>query len=66
MRVSLDWLGEFIALPPEEELVERLELGGFEDVVIERPGPDLSAIRVGRVVDGSVRRGPSGVNPFVK
>ena len=51
MRVSLDWLGEFIALPPEEELVERLELGGFEDVVIERPGPDLSAIRVGRVVE---------------
>jgi phenylalanyl-tRNA synthetase beta chain len=51
MRVSLEWLGEFIALPPEDALVERLELGGFEDVAIERPGPDLSAIRVGRVVE---------------
>jgi phenylalanyl-tRNA synthetase beta chain len=51
MRVSLDWLGEFVALPPEAAMVERLELGGFEDVVIEHLGPDLSAIRVGRVLE---------------
>lgn len=51
MRVSLNWLGEFIALPPEGELVERLELSGFEDVIVERLGPDLSAIRVGRVLE---------------
>ncbi len=51
MRVSLDWLGEFIALPPEGELIERLELSGFEDVIVERRGPDLSAIRVGRVLE---------------
>ncbi len=51
MRVSLDWLAEFIALPPEAELAERLELGGFEDVIVEKLGPDLSAIRVGRVLE---------------
>ena len=49
MRVSLEWLGEFIDLPPDELLTERLEMGGFEDVAIERLGPDLSAIRVGSV-----------------
>ena len=51
MRVSLDWLAEFIALPPEHELTKRLELSGFEDVIVERLGPDLSAIRVGRVLE---------------
>jgi phenylalanyl-tRNA synthetase beta chain len=49
MRVSLEWLGEFIDLPPDLLLTERLEMGGFEDVAIEQLGPDLSAIRVGRV-----------------
>jgi phenylalanyl-tRNA synthetase beta chain len=50
MRVSLEWLGEFIDLPPDGQLTERLEMGGFEDVAVEQLGPDLSAIRVGRVV----------------
>jgi len=49
MRVSLEWLGEFIDLPPDAVLTERLEMGGFEDVTIEHLGPDLSAIRVGSV-----------------
>ncbi len=51
MRVALDWLAEFVPLPPAAELVERLSLGGFEDVAIEDTAPDLSAIRVGRVVE---------------
>ena len=49
MRVSLEWLGEFVPLPDPGELTDRLELGGFEDVVIEETGPDLSAFRVGCV-----------------
>jgi len=49
MRVSLAWLAEFIDLPPDAELVERLTLGGFEDVAIAATGPDLSGLRVGRV-----------------
>ncbi len=49
MRVSLAWLAEFIDLPADAELVERLTLSGFEDVSIEARGPDLSQFRVGRV-----------------
>jgi phenylalanyl-tRNA synthetase beta chain len=51
MRVSLEWLAEFIDLPAAADLVERLTLGGFEDVEIVSTGPDLAAIRVGRVCE---------------
>jgi len=51
MRLSLDWLAEFIDLPSDADLVERLTLSGFEDVEVARMGPDLSAIRVGRVCE---------------
>jgi len=49
MRVSLQWLAEFIDLPCERDLVERLTLSGFEDVEVHSTGPDLSGIRVGLV-----------------
>ncbi len=49
MRVSLDWLAEFIDLPAPAALVERLTLAGFEDVEVSATGPDLGAIRVGLV-----------------
>jgi phenylalanyl-tRNA synthetase beta chain len=51
MRLPLEWLAEWIDLPPEAELVDRLEMGGFEDVLVVRTGPDLSAIRVGCVLE---------------
>ena len=51
MRLSLDWLAELVDLPPEDELVDGLNVGGFEDVRVETPGPDLSAIRVGHVLE---------------
>ncbi len=51
MRVSVDWLQEFVPLPPADELTHRLEMSGFEDVVIEQKGPDLSALRVGYIVE---------------
>jgi phenylalanyl-tRNA synthetase beta chain len=50
MRVPLDWLAEFIELPDEQELVDRLNLGGFEDAEIDVTGPDLSGVVVGHVV----------------
>jgi len=50
MRLDLDWLGEWIDLPPTADLVHRLDMGGFEDTAVEQTGPDLSAIRVGHVV----------------
>jgi phenylalanyl-tRNA synthetase beta chain len=49
MRASLEWLAEFVDLPAEADLVERLTLGGFEDVEVSSTGPDLSEIRVGLV-----------------
>ena len=52
MRVPLDWLSEWILLPGSaEELAERLTLGGLEIEDIEKSGPDLSALRVGHVVE---------------
>ena len=50
MRVPLDWLAEFIELPDEQELADRLNLGGFEDAEIHVTGPDLSGVVVGHVV----------------
>jgi phenylalanyl-tRNA synthetase beta chain len=49
MRVPLDWLAEFVDLPDDQELADRLNLGGFEDAEIETTGPDLSGVVVGRV-----------------
>jgi phenylalanyl-tRNA synthetase beta chain len=52
MRVPLSWLAEWIDLPDShDELYERLTLGGLEIEGVERSGPDLSGIRVGRVVE---------------
>jgi phenylalanyl-tRNA synthetase beta chain len=49
MRLALSWLAEFVDLPDEAALTERLEMAGFEDVFVEATGPDLGAIVVGRV-----------------
>ncbi len=51
MRASLGWLAEWVELPPDAVLCERLELGGFEDVAIERTGPALEGVVVGRVLE---------------
>lgn len=51
MRIPLGWLGEWIDLPDEAELCERLTLAGLEIEEIVRSGPDLSALRVGLVLE---------------
>ncbi|MCZ6823183.1 MAG: phenylalanine--tRNA ligase subunit beta, partial [Deltaproteobacteria bacterium] len=52
MRVPLGWLSEWIELPAsQQELTERLTLGGLEIEGIEYTGPDLSALRVGHVLE---------------
>jgi phenylalanyl-tRNA synthetase beta chain len=51
MRLSLGWLAELIDLPPEAELIERLSVGGFEDVSVLATGPDFSALCVGQVLE---------------
>jgi phenylalanyl-tRNA synthetase beta chain len=49
MRLPLDWLAEIVDLPPDAELVEKLSLCGFEDVMVHGSGPDLSALVIGHV-----------------
>ncbi len=52
MLVSLRWLSEFVDLPAApEEIAEQLTMNGLEVDSIERTGPDLSEIRVGRVLE---------------
>ena len=55
MRLPLRWLSEWIDLPwprePLEALVERLSIGGLEIEEVIHTGPDLSAFRVGRVLE---------------
>jgi phenylalanyl-tRNA synthetase beta chain len=50
MRVPLRWLATWIDLPAEDALLERLTQGGLEVEGVERVGPDLSGLRVGRVL----------------
>src|SRR5262249_861904 len=50
-RLRLSWLAEFIDLPDDRAVADRLAMdGGFEDVIVEATGPDLSSIVVGHVL----------------
>jgi phenylalanyl-tRNA synthetase beta chain len=49
MRLPLSWLAEFIDLPADRALADRLSMAGFEDVRVHATGPDLSSIVVGRI-----------------
>jgi len=52
MRVPVSWLRELVAFDlPLETLAERLTISGLAVDAIERVGADLSAIRVGHVVE---------------
>ena len=51
MRVPLGWLAEWIDLPDRSTLEERLTVGGLEIEDVIETGPDLSAIRVGVVLE---------------
>ncbi|HTO09792.1 MAG TPA: phenylalanine--tRNA ligase subunit beta [Myxococcota bacterium] len=51
MRFPLGWLAEWVDLPGEAELCERLTLAGLEIEDVVRAGPELSAIVVGHVVE---------------
>lgn len=51
MRVPLGWLAEWIDLPERSALEERLTVGGLEIEEVIEIGPDLSAIRVGQVLE---------------
>ena len=67
MRVSLEWLAEWVDLPAPELLAERLTLGGLEVEAEEKSGPDLSARLTGPqgsgLVSGLGRAGGLAVIP---
>jgi phenylalanyl-tRNA synthetase beta chain len=51
MKISLKWLGEYVALPPTvEELARRLTMAGLEVEGISRPGDGLAGVVVAQVV----------------
>jgi phenylalanyl-tRNA synthetase beta chain len=50
MRVPLRWLGELVDVPDAAAAAAALTQAGLEVEGVERIGPDLSAVRVGRVV----------------
>ena len=51
MKISVEWLQEFVSpLPPAEELARRLTRAGLEVEGLERPGQALAGVVVARVV----------------
>lgn len=50
MRISTDWLADFVAgAPPPEELAQELTMRGLEVDSVERAGPELPGVVVGRI-----------------
>src|SRR5262245_19115838 len=46
MRISLQWLADYVALPPVDELAKRLTFAGLEGEAIERPPQGVVAGRI--------------------
>jgi phenylalanyl-tRNA synthetase beta chain len=50
MRISLQWLSEFVDLPAPEELARRLTAVGLEVEAVERTGQGLEGVVVARIL----------------
>ncbi|MFZ5470543.1 MAG: phenylalanine--tRNA ligase subunit beta [Myxococcota bacterium] len=50
MKVSLNWLSEYVQLPPLEELVHRLTMAGLEVEGVERLGDALRGVVVAKIL----------------
>jgi phenylalanyl-tRNA synthetase beta chain len=50
MRISYQWLSEYVDLPPVEELARRLTAVGLEVEAVERRGGELSGVVAARIV----------------
>jgi phenylalanyl-tRNA synthetase beta chain len=53
MRISLQWLSEFVDLPAPEELARRLTAVGLEVEAIERTGQELEGVVVARILSST-------------
>lgn len=52
MRISLNWLKEYVDIPVDaEELAHRLTMLGLEIEAIERPWSEISSVRVGKILE---------------
>lgn len=50
MKISLNWLADYVQLPEDSELARRLTMAGLEVEQIERPGQALAGVLVGKIV----------------
>src|SRR5512136_166507 len=50
MRISLQWLSEYVDLPAPEELARRLTAVGLEVEAVERTGQGLEGVVVARIL----------------
>ena len=51
MKISLNWLAQYVALPADvDELARRLTMAGLEIEAIDRPGEALSGVVVGQIL----------------
>lgn len=50
MRISVNWLSDYVDLPPVEELAKRLTAVGFEVEGIERAGANLAGVVAARIL----------------
>src|SRR5512143_967926 len=50
MRISYQWLSQYVELPPVEELARRLTAVGLEVEAIERSGAGLEGVVAARIV----------------
>ncbi|MDC0706911.1 phenylalanine--tRNA ligase subunit beta [Stigmatella sp. ncwal1] len=49
MKISVKWLGDYVALPAVEELARKLTAAGLEIEGLERPGEALQGVVVGQI-----------------
>jgi phenylalanyl-tRNA synthetase beta chain len=49
VKISVKWLGDYVALPAAEELARKLTAAGLEIEGLERPGEALQGVVVGQI-----------------
>lgn len=50
MKVSLNWLKDYVTLPSVDEVARRLTMAGLEVEAIDRPGAALEGVVVGQIL----------------
>lgn len=53
MKISYNWLAQYVDLPPADELARRLTMAGLEVEGIERPGEALKGVVVAQILESN-------------